>query len=197
MISIIPKPTDTPTDNSTGMVIDELRRAHAGFEIIDLDSVDPFNSSLDDSVIWVCGLRQEEHQFETLQALSITNRVINSPSAIATCASKVHTSALLLRQGIQTPETCFTSSRKTAESLSQNEEKAVYKPVYGFDGNESFSSHHRMNSDLLHTISRNTWPMIGISVYSSLMALLSEQSSGSPKVLPIISIRGDVGERAK
>lgn len=135
MISIIPKPTDTPSDNSTGMVIDELRNEHARFEIIDLDRVDPFNSILENSLIWVCGLRQEEHQFETLNALSTVNRVINSPSAIATCASKVHTSALLLRQGIRTPETCFTSSKESAESFIAKRGKAVYKPVYGFDGN--------------------------------------------------------------
>lgn len=135
MISIIPKPTDTPSDNSTGMVIDELRHEHAEFEIINLDMIDPFNSTRENSLIWVCGLRQEEHQFETLQALSISNHVINSPSAIATCASKVHTSALLLRQGILTPETCFTSSKEIAESFIAKRGKAVYKPVYGFDGN--------------------------------------------------------------
>ena len=135
MIAIIPKPTDTHSDNSTGMVIEELRLANAPFELIDLDRVDPFNSGIENYLIWVCGLRQEEHQFETLNALSTVNRVVNTPAAIATCASKVHTSALLHRNGIKSPKTCFTSSREMAASFIAECGNAVYKPVYGYDGN--------------------------------------------------------------
>ena len=39
MIHIIPKPTDTPDDNSTGMVMDALRKMGVPFEVLDLASV--------------------------------------------------------------------------------------------------------------------------------------------------------------
>ena len=83
MISIISKPTDTPFDNSTGMVIDELRHEHAEFEIIDLDRVDPFHCNRENSLIWVCGLRAGRtpirnitgtFDFEPCDQLSFNNR---------------------------------------------------------------------------------------------------------------------------
>ncbi|HJJ51395.1 MAG TPA: RimK family alpha-L-glutamate ligase, partial [Methanocorpusculum sp.] len=87
MIHIIPKPTDTPTDNSTGMVQAELKKRGVPFVMIDLPSVDPFNLPVCGETIWACGIKQDGVQFELLKALELENRVINSPEAIATCAS--------------------------------------------------------------------------------------------------------------
>ncbi len=42
MIRIIPKPTDTPDDNSTQMVIDALETIGADFEILALEEQNPF-----------------------------------------------------------------------------------------------------------------------------------------------------------
>ena len=198
MISIIPKPTDTPSDNSTGMVIDELRREHARFEMIDLDLIDPFNSRLENSLIWACGLRQEEHQFETLQALSIVNRVINSPSAIATCASKVHTSALLLRQGIRHPlRPVLRHREKLRNPSSPKEARQFISPCTAMTATGSYSSHQQVNSGHPLTISRNMCPMTVISAYLSSMVQQSEQSKGSLTALHTISTRADVAGRAR
>lgn len=134
MIHIIPKPTDTPNDNSTAMVIREITRRGGECSLIDPADIDPFSTGISDSLIWVCGLAQDEVQFEVVNALSVDNRVINSPFAIFTCASKVLTSTLLVRQGIPTPETCFTQSRKTAAAFLSRHKKVVSKPVYGYDG---------------------------------------------------------------
>lgn len=135
MIHIVQKPTDTPDDNSTAMVVREIQRKGGRCSILDLDLVDPFSSALSGSLIWICGLKQDEHQFEVCHALSVTNRVVNSPLAILTCASKVLTSTLLVRNGIPTPRTFFTRSRETAAELLTRYGKMVIKPVYGYDGN--------------------------------------------------------------
>ncbi|MDV0441370.1 ATP-grasp domain-containing protein [Methanorbis furvi] len=136
MIHIIPKPTDTPGDNSTGMVMAELKRMNVPFEVLNLASVDPFNLPVDGETIWACGIKQDGIQFELLKALELTNRVINSPEAIATCASKVTTTAMLINAGAPSPDTCFTNNKKVvADFLASHDGKAVYKPVYGFDGN--------------------------------------------------------------
>jgi len=134
MIHIIPKPTDTPGDNSTSMVAREITRRGGDYALIDPADIDPFATGLSDSLIWVCGLAQDEVQFEVINALSVDNRVINSPLAIFTCASKVLTSTLLVRRGIPTPETCFTQSRETAAAFLSRHKKVVSKPVYGYDG---------------------------------------------------------------
>ena len=59
MIHIIPKPTDTPDDNSTGMVMDELRRMQVPFSVLDLSAVDPFHLPVEGETIWACGIRQD------------------------------------------------------------------------------------------------------------------------------------------
>ncbi|MDN7023496.1 ATP-grasp domain-containing protein [Methanoculleus sp. FWC-SCC1] len=135
MIYIVPKPTDTPDDNSTGQVIHELEKAGAAYRILDLDDVDPLKSGLAHEVIWACGIRQNGHHFETLNVLSLENRVVNTPESIVTCACKVMTSALLIRHGVPTPTTLFTSSPDRAHAFIGEYGKAVYKPLYGFDGN--------------------------------------------------------------
>lgn len=138
MIHIVPKPTDTSDDNSTAMVAREIRDQGGTCRYLDLDCIDPFLSGIENQLIWVCGIKQDNHQFEVLQALSISNTVVNSPLAIVTCASKVMTSALLVRQGIPTPRTLFTASRDTAADFLAEQGKAVIKPVYGYDGNGIF-----------------------------------------------------------
>jgi tetrahydromethanopterin:alpha-L-glutamate ligase len=135
MITIVPKPTDTAGDNSTSMVIDELRKRGASYRLLDLDLVDPFSDPCSGELIWVCGLRQDEHQFEVLNALSVYNTVINSPDSIFTCASKVKTTALLRKHGIRSPETLFSASIEVAGQFIGKHGNVVYKPVYGFDGN--------------------------------------------------------------
>ena len=62
MIHIVPKPTDTPDDNSTGAVIQELERADARCRTLDLGAIDPLNSGLENELVWVCGIRQDGHQ---------------------------------------------------------------------------------------------------------------------------------------
>jgi ribosomal protein S6--L-glutamate ligase len=135
MIHIIPKPTDTPDDNSTGAVIRELERADAPYSILDLGAVDPLDSGLENELVWVCGIRQDGHQFETLNVLSLQNRVINTPESIVFCASKVMTTALLLANGVRTPETAYIQSEAQAREFLLRHGKAVYKPLYGYDGN--------------------------------------------------------------
>lgn len=134
-IYIIHKPTDTEGDNSTAMVTRELDRRGERWHPLVLSEVDPFRDGLEQAVIWVCGMEQENHQFEVLQALATGNRILNTPEAIATCASKVLTTALLVRGNIRTPETFFSASRPLAAAFIDSQEKVVYKPVYGFDGN--------------------------------------------------------------
>ncbi len=135
MIYVIHKPTDRPGDDSTAMVEAELDRAGANHAVLDLDRVDPFSRRISGTVIWACGLAQDDHQFEVLQALAIRNRVINTPATIAACASKVYTTALLVSRGIRSPETLFSASRETAAGFIERHNGAVYKPVYGYDGN--------------------------------------------------------------
>lgn len=134
MITIIPKPTDIPSDNSTRQVMDELDKMGEKYRAVFLEAMDPFSSAPEGETIWACGIRQNGHNFETLSALSLNNRVINPPDGIVTCASKVMTSALLYQKGVPTPKTFFTESRHLAGEFIQSCEKAVYKPVYGFDG---------------------------------------------------------------
>jgi ribosomal protein S6--L-glutamate ligase len=138
MIYIRPKPTDTPDDNSTGMVLRELDRMGVSYALLDPVAIDPINTTMRGELIWVCGMRQDPVEFETLKCLSLNNRVINSPEAIATCASKAQTSASLIRAGVLTPETIFTSSRTEAEAFLSRHTTAVYKPLYGYDGNGIF-----------------------------------------------------------
>lgn len=135
MIAVVPKPTDSPGDNSTAMVTAELKKAGAMFHLIDLDEIDPLTGALSGELIWVCGLRQDTHQLEVLNALSVDNRVVNTPESIYTCASKVRTTALLLKAGINSPETMFTASKNIAGDFIRKHGKVVYKPVYGYDGN--------------------------------------------------------------
>ncbi len=135
MIHIIPKPTDTPDDNSTGMVMKALRRAGKDYQVLNIERIDPFSSGLEHELVWACGITQDEHQFEVLNALSLSNRIVNTPSSIFTCASKVMTSALLLRDGIHTPDTSFSASYDEASKFIEKYGKVVSKPVYGFDGN--------------------------------------------------------------
>jgi ribosomal protein S6--L-glutamate ligase len=135
MIRIVPKPTDTPGDNSTAMVIRELDRRGVAHSFINLCETNPFDGTLTGELIWVCGMKNDGSQFETLSALGLNNRVVNSPETIATCANKVQTSALLLKAGIPTPRTIFTGSRGQAERFVRDNNGAVYKPVYGYDGN--------------------------------------------------------------
>jgi tetrahydromethanopterin:alpha-L-glutamate ligase len=135
MIYIVPKPTDTPDDNSTGAVMQELKKAGAPYRTLDLDRIDPLGSELENELIWACGIRQDGHQFETLNVLSLENRVVNTPQSIVTCACKVMTSALLVRNGVRTPKTIFTASPGVARDFLEAHGKVVYKPLYGYDGN--------------------------------------------------------------
>lgn len=134
MIHIVPKPTDTPDDNSTAMVTAALRQMGADFSVLDLDAIDPLAADVSGDLIWVCGMKQDIHQFECLDVLSLDNLVINPPDAIATCASKVKTTALLLKNGVPSPETLFTASRDLAAAFLARHSQAVIKPVYGYDG---------------------------------------------------------------
>jgi ribosomal protein S6--L-glutamate ligase len=136
MIRIVRKPTDTPGDDSTSQVCAALDARGAAWAELDLDLIDPFDCDLAGSLIWACGLRQDGHQFEALQALALSNRVVNTPDAIATCASKVATTALLLRAGLPSPATGFLRTREQAATfIEAHGRRAVFKPVYGFDGN--------------------------------------------------------------
>lgn len=135
MIYIVPKPTDTPGDDSTGAVVQELERASTRSRILDLGAIDPLDSGLENELIWVCGIRQDGHQFETLNVLSLHNLVINTPESIVTCASKVMTSALLLRNGVRTPETAYIWAEGQAKDFVCRHGTVVYKPLYGYDGN--------------------------------------------------------------
>ncbi|MDD3622761.1 MAG: RimK family alpha-L-glutamate ligase, partial [Methanofollis sp.] len=83
MIHIVPKPTDTPDDNSTAMVTAALRQMGADFSVLDLDAIDPLAADVSGDLIWVCGMKQDIHQFECLDVLSLDNLVINPPDAIA------------------------------------------------------------------------------------------------------------------
>ena len=142
MIHIIPKPTDTPDDNSTGMVMDALRKMGVPFEVLDLASVDPFNLPVSGETIWACGIKQDGVQFELLKALEMENRVINSTEAIATCASKVTTTAKMFHIGAPSPATCFTNDKAVVQRfVDEHGGRAVYKPVYGFDGNGIYLFH--------------------------------------------------------
>ncbi|MCQ2376705.1 MAG: ATP-grasp domain-containing protein [Methanocorpusculum sp.] len=142
MIYIIPKPTDTPGDNSTSMVMDALTKMGEPYKVLDLSSVDPFNLPVTDATIWACGIKQDGVQFELLQALELENRVINSTKAIAACASKVVTTARLFNIGAPSPATCFTNDRKVLQKfVDEHDGRAVYKPVYGFDGNGIYMFH--------------------------------------------------------
>lgn len=134
MIRIVPKPTDTHDDNSTAAVIAEFKKAGAAYTLLDLDDIDPLSKSISGDLVWVCGMKQDIHQFECLDVLALENLVVNSPDAIATCASKVKTTALLLKNGIPSPETLFTASGQRAADFIARHGKAVFKPVYGYDG---------------------------------------------------------------
>jgi len=138
MIRIVPKPTDTHDDNSTQMVINALEAMGAEYEILSLEELDPFAIRYRDDLIWICGIRQDGVEFELIKALALKNRLVNTPEAIATCASKVLTSALLTHHDVPTPETLFTASRQSVDGFLQRHGKAVYKPVYGFDGDGIF-----------------------------------------------------------
>ena len=118
MIQIVPKPTDTPDDNSTAHGSRGDPEPGRGLPAARLltgwtPSTLPFERRL----VWVCGLTQDEHQFEVLQALSVANTLVNTPAAIGTCASKVLTTALLMRHDIPSPRTLFTSTRGIAENF--------------------------------------------------------------------------------
>ncbi|MHC1625963.1 MAG: ATP-grasp domain-containing protein [Methanoculleaceae archaeon] len=134
MIGIVPKPTDTPDDNSTGMVIEELERAGADYQIIDLARIDPINPGIDGHVIWVCGMQQSDEEFRALQALELKNRVVNTTTAIARCANKALSTALFINHGVPTPGTICTSDRERAEEFIRTFGQVVSKPLYGFDG---------------------------------------------------------------
>ena len=138
MIHIVPKPTDTPDDNSTGMVIRALEERDYPYELLDLDKVDPFSPDISGETIWVCGIRQDGVQFEVISALSLANRMVNDPHAIAVCASKAQTTARLISAGVPTPDTIFTGSLAHAERFLARHKQAVYKPLYGYDGNGIF-----------------------------------------------------------
>lgn len=135
MIRIVKKPTDTPTDNSTGMVADALSKKGARFSYLNLEKINPFFDGVEDELIWVCGIKQDDLQFEMISALGIKNRVVNSPEAIAICASKVQTTARLIKNGVKTPETIFSGTKDDVDVFLKKHGKVVYKPVYGFDGN--------------------------------------------------------------
>jgi len=135
MIHIVPKPTDTPDDDSTGAVIRELERAGARCRVLDLGAVDPLDSEFENELVWVCGIRQDGHQFETLKVLSLHNRVINTPESIVACASKVVTTALLKKSGVRKPETAYVRAEAQARDFLLRHGEVVYKPLYGYDGN--------------------------------------------------------------
>jgi ribosomal protein S6--L-glutamate ligase len=135
MIRIVKKPTDTPDDNSTGMVADALKKRGADFSYLDLDSIDLFSGDIENDLIWVCGIKQTGIHFDAISALNLRNRVVNSPEAIAICANKAQTTARLLRDNVPTPETIFTDSVEKVEEFLKKQKKVVYKPVYGYDGN--------------------------------------------------------------
>lgn len=136
MIRIVRKPTDTPGNDSTAQVCAALDARGAAWTDLDLDAVDPFDCGLAGSLIWACGLRQDGHQFEALQALALSNRSVNTPDAIATCASKVATTALLIDAGLPSPATGFLRTREQADVfIARHGGRAVFKPVYGYDGN--------------------------------------------------------------
>ena len=136
MIRVIRKPTDTPGDDSTAQVMAALNEAGVDWTVLDLDSVDPFAPGIANDVIWACGLRQDGYQFEALQALALANRVVNTPLAIMTCASKVLTTALIARAGLPSPATGFLRTREQAGAfIAAHGGRAVFKPVYGYDGN--------------------------------------------------------------
>ena len=138
MIHIVPKPTDTPGDNSTAAVAMEIQKQGGNYELLDINRIDPFSLPIENELVWVCGLTQDEHQFEVLQALSLSNVLVNTPQAIGTCASKVLTTALLMRHTIPSPRTLFTNSREDAVRFIKEQGRVVIKPVYGFDGNGIF-----------------------------------------------------------
>ena len=138
MIHIIPKPTDTPDDNSTAAVAGEIRNQGGAYDLLDIHCIDPFVLPFEHELVWVCGLTQEEHPYEVLQALSLSNVLVNTPQAIGTCASKVLTTALLMRHAIPSPRTLFTSSNEIAARFIKEQGKVVIKPVYGFDGHGIF-----------------------------------------------------------
>ncbi|HJJ46794.1 MAG TPA: ATP-grasp domain-containing protein [Methanocorpusculum sp.] len=142
MIHIIPKPTDNPQDNSTAMVMDALTKMGVPYKVLDLASVDPFHLPVTGETIWACGIKQDGVQFELLKALEMENHVINSPEAIATCASKVTTTARLFNVGVPSPDTCFTNDKDIVHKfIAEHGGKAIYKPVYGFDGNGIYMFH--------------------------------------------------------
>jgi len=103
--------------------------------LLDLYALDPLRSGISGDLIWVCGMRQDSLAFEALNILSLENRVLNTPESIATCASKAMTTALLQKRGIPSPETLFTASLDQAHAFIERLGKAVFKPLYGFDGN--------------------------------------------------------------
>ena len=138
MIRIVRKPTDTPGDDSTGMVITALEERNADFEELDLNTVDPFSHEITGDIIWVCGIRQDLVQFEVISALALTNRVVNNPSAIAACASKAQTTARMMHKKVPTPDTIYTASLDDAATFLGKYGTAVYKPLYGYDGNGIF-----------------------------------------------------------
>jgi len=135
MIRILKKPTDTPDDNSTGAVVAELDKLNVDYSYLNLDETNPFALDIEGDLIWVCGMKQDMVHFEMLTALENCNLVVNSPSAIAICASKAQTTARLIHNNIPTPETLFTGSLKKAEEFLNIHKKIVYKPLYGYDGN--------------------------------------------------------------
>ena len=69
MIRIIPKPTDTPDDNSTQMVLDALDMLDARHEILHLHKINPFEIPCRSDLIWVCGIRQNGVEFEQILSL--------------------------------------------------------------------------------------------------------------------------------
>jgi tetrahydromethanopterin:alpha-L-glutamate ligase len=138
MIHIVPKPTDTGDDNSTAAVAREIRKQGGKYQLLDINRIDPFTLPFEHELVWVCGLTQDDHQYEVLQALSLANILVNTPSAIGTCASKVMTTALLMRHAIPSPRTLFANSRESAADFILEQGKVVIKPVYGFDGNGIF-----------------------------------------------------------
>ena len=115
-----------------------LKQRDYPYAMLDLDTIDPFSPDITGETIWVCGIRQDGVQFEVISALALVNRMVNDPNAIAVCASKAQTTARLIRAGVPTPETIFTGSLTEAERFISRHEKAVYKPLYGYDGNGIF-----------------------------------------------------------
>lgn len=124
------------------MVMDALTKMGVSYRILDLSSVDPFHLPIEGETVWACGIKQDGVQFELLQALELKNRVINSTKAIATCASKVVTTARLFNISAPSPATCFTNSKAELQKfIDAHDGCAVYKPVYGFDGNGIYLFH--------------------------------------------------------